>query len=176
MAALEVRMAEFLTARKKILGGLTVLIEKKKDELQQTFQSWTSHQVINWLRFLTHSDAIKNKFVTEQLNMANFNGSRLHEINDSWLSLAGIVDLQQRKLILKAVDKLFDKYGGRKYNKLQLCCICRENEVNTCLVPCGHLCYCDECGQRSFYHTNECPICRKRINTLIRTFKTAFES
>lgn len=38
------------------------------------------------------------------------------------------------------------------------CCVCVDSEINTTLVPCGHL-FCAECASR----LPECPLCRKQV-------------
>jgi len=175
------------------------LVNKKAEELCPTFDTWDLDEVIEWLMFIDpmlilNEEEEKKEYddrdmiepyelcrprcrsdIVEKLQMINLNGSTLRDLNDSILILIGIEEPSRRKLILKCIDALFDKYGGHKYTKAQLCCICMMNEVNTCLVPCGHLCYCDECGQKSFDHTDNCPICRKRILTIVTTFKAGSE-
>ena len=182
MAKLEVKVTDmkrrWTITRKQIMDRLSLLIKKKYEELNQSWESWTAEQVIEWLQYDVNCDFLTTFHdigMVEKFKMINLNGSKLHEISDSLLHLVEIKDSEERKLIIKAVNDLFDKYGGHKYTKTQLCCICMMNEVNTCLVPCGHLCYCDECGKRSFDHTDKCPICRKDIITLVKTFKAGLE-
>eukprot|EP01084_Bolivina_argentea_P266833 452753_1 len=107
----------------------------------------------------------------DKLIMIDLNGSKLKGLNDCVLQLVGMEDTKERKIIVKGINDLIDKYGGHKYSKTQLCCICMMNQVNTCLVPCGHLCYCHECGKRSLNHTYNCPLCRRRILRMVTTYK-----
>lgn len=45
-----------------------------------------------------------------------------------------------------------------------LCCVCLERAVNTCLMPCGHAAVCGLCACRLQPRT--CPICRSRIDVV----------
>ncbi|KAL4232792.1 E3 ubiquitin-protein ligase mib2 [Mactra antiquata] len=55
---------------------------------------------------------------------------------------------------------------NEKLKDMQTCKICMEREVNTTLLPCGHLVSCEECAKK----LKECPICKKKIVGTIKTF------
>lgn len=48
-----------------------------------------------------------------------------------------------------------------------LCVICLEQEYNAVFVPCGHMCCCTMCSS----HLTNCPLCRRRIEQVVRTFR-----
>ncbi|KAG5567616.1 hypothetical protein RHGRI_002978 [Rhododendron griersonianum] len=48
-----------------------------------------------------------------------------------------------------------------------LCVICLEQEYNSVFVPCGHMCCCTSCSS----HLTNCPLCRGRIEQVVRTFR-----
>ncbi|KDO68831.1 hypothetical protein CISIN_1g019223mg [Citrus sinensis] len=48
-----------------------------------------------------------------------------------------------------------------------LCVICLEQEYNAVFVPCGHMCCCIICS----WHLTNCPLCRRRIDQVVRTFR-----
>ncbi|CAA7400050.1 unnamed protein product [Spirodela intermedia] len=48
-----------------------------------------------------------------------------------------------------------------------LCVICLEQEYNAVFVPCGHMCCCTQCSS----HLHTCPLCRRRIEQVVRTFR-----
>lgn len=48
-----------------------------------------------------------------------------------------------------------------------LCVICLEEEYNSVFVPCGHMCCCTRCSS----HLTNCPLCRRRIEQAVRTFR-----
>lgn len=54
----------------------------------------------------------------------------------------------------------------------KLCKVCIDNAANVVIIPCGHLCLCDECGFKMTSRKNSiCPICRSIIaNTQIVYF------
>lgn len=48
-----------------------------------------------------------------------------------------------------------------------LCVICLEQEYNSVFVPCGHMCCCTTCSS----HLTNCPLCRRWIELVVRTFR-----
>ena len=50
-------------------------------------------------------------------------------------------------------DKTRDKTGDKR-----LCVICMEPTNNVLLLPCKHMCLCEECSK--LYTSNICPICK----------------
>ncbi|KAL1225325.1 E3 ubiquitin-protein ligase SP1 [Cardamine amara subsp. amara] len=48
-----------------------------------------------------------------------------------------------------------------------LCVICLEQEYNAVFVQCGHMCCCTTCSS----HLTNCPLCRKRIDKVVRTYR-----
>ncbi|XP_052808310.1 uncharacterized protein LOC128237121 isoform X2 [Mya arenaria] len=57
---------------------------------------------------------------------------------------------------------------NEKLREMQTCKICMERQVNTTLLPCGHLVSCDRCASR----LAKCPICRTKIKGSVKTFMT----
>lgn len=55
----------------------------------------------------------------------------------------------------------------REHGMPDLCVICLENDYNAVFVPCGHMCCCTSCSS----HLTNCPLCRKRIDQVVRTFR-----
>ncbi|KAK7484246.1 hypothetical protein BaRGS_00024495 [Batillaria attramentaria] len=54
---------------------------------------------------------------------------------------------------------------NRRLKERQTCRHCRERPVSLTLLPCGHFCFCQECG--ATFHA--CPVCRKTILADVRT-------
>ena len=66
---------------------------------------------------------------------------------------------------LKTSQQLFEK-EIQSLKESQFCKICVNNEMNTALLPCGHLVTCNECASI----LKDCPMCRKNINDKIRIY------
>lgn len=58
------------------------------------------------------------------------------------------------------------KAENRRLRARNTCRQCRQRPVSLTLLPCGHFCFCHECGS-SFA---SCPVCRKTILADVRTF------
>ncbi|XP_026445078.1 E3 ubiquitin-protein ligase SP1-like isoform X1 [Papaver somniferum] len=87
-------------------------------------------------------------------------------------------DLQKRVLAAAAAQRLQqdneDSNGKTetetsKKDRLMpdLCVICLEQEYNAVFVPCGHMCCCTTCSS----HLTSCPLCRRRIEQVVKTFR-----
>ncbi|XP_010552823.1 PREDICTED: E3 ubiquitin-protein ligase SP1, partial [Tarenaya hassleriana] len=48
-----------------------------------------------------------------------------------------------------------------------LCVICLEQEYNAVFVQCGHMCCCMNCSS----HLTSCPLCRRRIDQVVKTYR-----
>ncbi|XP_057850218.1 E3 ubiquitin-protein ligase SP1 isoform X2 [Cryptomeria japonica] len=56
----------------------------------------------------------------------------------------------------------------KKDNHMQdMCVICLEQEYNAVFVPCGHMCCCTSCSS----HLSSCPLCRRRIQQVVKTYR-----
>ncbi|KAL8575792.1 hypothetical protein ACOMHN_004978 [Nucella lapillus] len=49
---------------------------------------------------------------------------------------------------------------------LRVCRQCRVRPVNLTLLPCGHFCLCDQCGEAF----SECPVCLKTVLADVKTY------
>ncbi|KAF8025793.1 hypothetical protein BT93_F2578 [Corymbia citriodora subsp. variegata] len=47
------------------------------------------------------------------------------------------------------------------------CVICMTEPKDTAILPCRHLCMCNECARALTHQSNKCPICRQPIEELI---------
>ncbi len=55
-----------------------------------------------------------------------------------------------------------------KASEASKCIVCLNANIQTCFVPCGHLCCCAKCAEL-FKHSS-CPFCRRDVDQIIRTF------
>ncbi|XP_061092466.1 E3 ubiquitin-protein ligase NEURL1B isoform X1 [Conger conger] len=52
------------------------------------------------------------------------------------------------------------------------CTVCFDQEVDTVIYTCGHMCLCSDCGQKLKKQINACcPICRRPIKDVIKTYR-----
>jgi hypothetical protein len=51
------------------------------------------------------------------------------------------------------------------------CVVCFNRARDVVLIPCGHYGLCEMCAQQLFHDgTKECPICRRKINQIVKLF------
>ncbi|KAG7272077.1 hypothetical protein CRUP_001842 [Coryphaenoides rupestris] len=52
------------------------------------------------------------------------------------------------------------------------CTVCFDQEVDTVIYTCGHMCLCHECGLKLKRQSHACcPICRRPIKDVIKTYR-----
>lgn len=49
----------------------------------------------------------------------------------------------------------------------RLCVICLNNDRDTTVLPCRHMCMCHECAKELRKQTSKCPICRNHVESLL---------
>ncbi|KAK4360832.1 hypothetical protein RND71_019784 [Anisodus tanguticus] len=59
-----------------------------------------------------------------------------------------------------------DKKGTNRAN----CCICYEQQVDSLLYRCGHMCTCFRCAHELLWGTGKCPICETPIIDVVRAY------
>lgn len=53
-----------------------------------------------------------------------------------------------------------------------VCCICMSSSKDAVLTPCGHKAMCVACGQKLLSRGKPCPVCRARIQSVVRVFES----
>eukprot|EP00455_Lapot_gusevi_P035045 TRINITY_DN3877_c0_g1_i6.p1 TRINITY_DN3877_c0_g1~~TRINITY_DN3877_c0_g1_i6.p1 ORF type:complete len:383 (+),score=52.67 TRINITY_DN3877_c0_g1_i6:100-1248(+) len=79
----------------------------------------------------------------------------------------GSLPLQRQKSEMSSLQDQIEELKKKKEDRYT-CKICYENEIDTCLMNCGHLCVCNECAG----DLSECPLCRKPIQKVVRTYRS----
>lgn len=58
-------------------------------------------------------------------------------------------------------------------NKRGICVVCDDNKSCYAILPCGHLCLCEECCRMYQQHEKDrCPLCRLNIMSYTRIYET----
>ncbi len=68
--------------------------------------------------------------------------------------------------ILQSLNKYRDDIGK---GGIGTCAICMTNELNTALVPCGHV-FCGDCCNRENSVSKKCPTCRANVDKTVKLF------
>ena len=69
-----------------------------------------------------------------------------------------------KKLTVNEIDSL--KNLEKRQLKLEACCICYGRTKSHAIVPCFHLCVCEDCGKK----INRCPLCREPATTIQKIY------
>lgn len=66
-------------------------------------------------------------------------------------------------------DMLFEQFEREREDKL--CVICQDKEKCIMILPCRHLCLCQDCqGPLKVHGNNVCPICRRNVRQMIKAY------
>ena len=64
------------------------------------------------------------------------------------------------------------EYQTRREQESQ-CVVCMNNPREVAFIPCGHIVYCQACGQHIHgTQPNRCPTCRVPIQNLLRVYNS----
>ena len=74
---------------------------------------------------------------------------------------------------VQTVEKEKKKSHKKKANKKGNCCICCEVKVDSVLYRCGHMCACMKCANELQWNNGKCPICRAKIDDVVRVYVDA---
>ena len=94
-----------------------------------------------------------------------------------------LVKVNKQKVIIgKELFEVAEIYGdnrqqsadqGTMVNEIaqdeeNLCVICMSEKTNTAVLPCRHMSMCMDCANALRNQTNKCPICRQRVESIVK--------
>ena len=77
------------------------------------------------------------------------------------ICLTKFTELIQLVILLHKGIRFFFFSSNIKKSEGMNCAICLTNEINTIILPCNHMCICNECCEDLKTKSKKCPICRK---------------
>jgi len=88
-----------------------------------------------------------------------------------------LLKIRSAKAEIASLYKQSHPGGDDNSNSNSLCCVCREVPKSILLLPCRHLCVCEDCGDRCYGHgadpdrrQQRCPVCRTHVVDRLRVF------
>ncbi|CAJ2637627.1 unnamed protein product [Trifolium pratense] len=75
----------------------------------------------------------------------------------------------QRVQTVEKEEKKSHNKAGKKGN----CCICYKMKVDSVLYRCGHMCACLKCANELQWNSGKCPICKAKIDDVVRVYADA---
>lgn len=67
-------------------------------------------------------------------------------------------------------DNLVPDESNLEHVKNGVCCICRDDKIDSLLYRCGHMCTCSKCAQKLVEGKDKCPMCRAPVIEVIRAY------
>ncbi|XP_046395415.1 mitochondrial E3 ubiquitin protein ligase 1-like isoform X1 [Ischnura elegans] len=70
------------------------------------------------------------------------------------------LERRQRRRLAREGNSSGRRDKSDELEEAQLCVVCRENPKELILMPCGHVCLCEDCYESI---SNKCPVCRAEV-------------
>jgi hypothetical protein len=118
---------------------------------------------LNASRFVQDQPTIDTRLSV--LRIARFENER------DFADVEGVLETalaQVRNAKVEFIQRRARQEEGGERSQQNLCVICLDNEKSVLLMPCRHLCVCEECANRA--NLARCPVCRDRIEQTIKVF------
>ena len=164
----DIECSESKIAMESFQTALT--IEEKK------YKEWSTQTVIEWLLLIENGRFCQDKYrkLLGGIEKLKVDGSSFKDLqNDSLLKLVsdGSLDDDDRQILIKNVDRVLN---SNKEQRKDGCTICVDGKINSVFIPCGHQAACYECYEIDNDRFRRCPICRKEITNVVKTFMNGF--
>jgi len=149
---------------------MTYIEGSKNYPIVIVIESVTNETEIPQEKELERSSKDINKKITAQITIANIIKSNSASNNTPIYDLKVIT---QKILFGGITYVVYDIYGIEqiKYGPTshqEECVICLSEPRNSVVLPCRHLCLCNQCAEELRYQSNKCPICRGPVRSLLK--------
>lgn len=99
---------------------------------------------------------------------SKFTDDELSKCSSALATVSSKIEEAKRLSIQRKEKELADSKISSAENSL--CCICRDATKTILLLPCRHLCLCEDCSLTLRKHRGTCPVCREIVRDTLRVF------
>ncbi len=176
------QLVEHVVYKERFLGLRFLYPVYCMTDVELTTTSLTSIAVIDRIR-LALSDMDKTLFYRKgktpvhltPTEIAQQNARRKDKLNLEFYLTYGVKqkNVETDEYRPKPVSHIAEESSENQQSATSLnltCAICLESPRNAIFTPCNHLVSCYDCSKRLHACDKECPICRQKINEVIRIY------
>jgi hypothetical protein len=143
-----------------------------------------SHDDVTWQRINTHQP-----LEWETINEMRMEMSRLHERMNKMQNLLEVcmeMQLELQRSVRQELSAALNRSSHSpethstssqeddesKWDHVRkgICCICSDNNINSLLYRCGHMCTCSKCADNLVEEKGKCPMCRAPVIEVVRAY------
>lgn len=181
MSTLEKNLPQYKKLCKRYLK-LQAKIEKEWKEYESNYKDWKPYEMVAWLAYTLNknskyldftANSIDWRVIQNNLHQRQLKGKFFLICDESELKKLGINQKSVKKYLCKVIKQLTEhneKHKQGDNNDNNCCCICYDSAINTVILPCKHACLCNKCVAVYRRTSDQCPLCRGKINDVINFF------
>ena len=141
-------------------------MEDRGDKWSDPSSTSTSMDLLTPTRFL---NALERVSLDDIDNFySQFNDEELSKCTSALSLVASKVEEAKRLSIQQKEKDLAASKLSSEENSL--CCICRDATKTILLLPCRHLCLCEDCSVSLQQRRGSCPVCRETVRDTLRVY------
>ncbi|XP_025798168.1 E3 ubiquitin-protein ligase LRSAM1-like isoform X1 [Panicum hallii] len=178
---IEIRMDEPAVRDERPQAWTTGLSDEALFPSQQRQREW---QIDNWSQQAMHRSEFQDwdavNVLRDEVSGVQRGMSSMQQMLEACMEMQ--IELQRsikqevsaalnRSLAMPADEETLEEDGSQwKLARKGTCCICCDNQIDSLLYRCGHMCTCSKCAGELLHGVGKCPLCRAPIVEVIRAY------
>ena len=150
------------------LNQMTHFAQTQTQELYQT--KYALNKLVQENEALKNELAHRNTTAARNVDTTTDSSSSADDLTNKSLAELNNLEIQVKQTLDKIIKakEVASTQLEEEMEQLRTCVICKEHTKSVLLMPCRHLCCCNECGHLDLLI--QCPLCREPITERINVF------
>lgn len=143
----------------------------QREEEREREQREAEADQLNAVTQLSYLEAKLEKRLIEEAKDIKENEEKLRNRKRAFHEI--IQDMPRETRARITLDENTVTASNENDNNQSVCVICHENECSMAVIPCGHVCLCNQCSDLCTNSENgqqSCPLCRGNMQSVLRIY------